>query len=404
MVARKGEDSEALGEIFLQPGGEFRGGGRVGGDDFLEPGLGGEAVGTVEHGADLVGDGGALIQPRDVGLGVLLEMELAALPGDAGEHGLPGGPKALVGITDEQPGGVEAALLEAGQEGAPMDLGLTEGDADAQHRAFAIGAHADGDEHGAVQHLPALADFFIAGVEKDMAAGFQRAGAPAFQFGIQLGGTLADLGGADGVAAELLDDGGDFAGGDALDVHFGDGQFEGLFAAHALLEGGGIEVQIPAHLGDLELDGAAAGGEGFGLEAVGMAKAGVRAFIGLGLQGLGAFLAHGFIDEEPDAFGESTGAVFSQQLQNGVQEFRIAWVGHVVVYVGCVCDTPTGNQYDPPSTSFSRAERQSPSGGRLRSARYARHRSAAPRRGTGGGKKDNLQKLIYTNDNHHSSG
>jgi hypothetical protein len=57
-------------------------------------------------------------------------------------------------------------------------------------------------------------------------------------------------------------------------------------------------------------------------------------------------------------------------------------------------DTPTGNQYDPPSTSFSRAERLAPSGGRLRSAR-----SAAPRRGQGGGKKDKLQKQIYTNKN-----
>jgi hypothetical protein len=84
-------------------------------------------------------------------------------------------------------------------------------------------------------------------------------------------------------------------------------------------------------------------------------------------------------------------------LQNGVQKFRIALVGHVVVYVGCVCDTPTGNHHDPPSASFSRAERLAPSGGRLRSARYARLRSAAPRRGQGGGRKDKLQKQIYTN-------
>ncbi len=297
MVAGKGEDGEALGEIFLQPGGEFWGGVRVGGDEFLEAGLSGEAVGTVEHRADLVGDEGALIQTRDVGLGVLLEMELAALPGDAGEHGLPSRPEALVGITDEQPGGMKPALLEAGQEGPPVHLGFTEGDADAQHRAFAIGAHADGDEYGAVQHLPAVADFFIAGVDKDIPAGFQRAGAPAFQFGIQLGGALADLRGADGVAAKLFDHGRDFAGGDALDIHFGDGELEGLFAADTLLEGGGIEVQLPAHLGDLELDGAAAGNEGFGFEAVGVPLAGVGPFIGLGLEDVGAFLAHGFVDE-----------------------------------------------------------------------------------------------------------
>jgi hypothetical protein len=142
------------------------------------------------------------------------------------------------------------------------------------------------------------------------------------------------------VAAELLDDGGDFAGGNALDIHFGDGQFEGLLAADAFLEGGGIEVQIAAHWGDLELDGTTAGGEGLGFEAIGVAKAGLGAFIGLGLEGVGSFLAHGFIDEPPDAFGETAGAIFSEQLQNGVQEFRIGLVGHVVRDVGSVWRHP----------------------------------------------------------------
>src|SRR5262252_4633975 len=59
-------------------------------------------------------------------------------------------------------------------------------------------------------------------------------------------------------------------------------------------------------------------------------------------------------------------------------------------------DTPTRSQHGPPSTSFSGAERLPPSGVRLRSARYARLRSASPRRGEGGGKEDNLQKEIYT--------
>src|ERR1700678_3522955 len=71
----------------------------------------------------------------------------------------------------------------------------------------------------------------------------------------------------------------------------------------------------------------------------------------------------------------------------------VMWLWLLVVFG----DTPTGNQYDPPSTSFSRAERLAPSGVRLRSARYAHLRSASPRRGQGGEKKDKLQKQIYTN-------
>ncbi len=66
--------------------------------------------------------------------------------------------------------------------------------------------------------------------------------------------------------------------------------------------------------------------------------------------------------------------------------------------VGCVCDTPTGNQCGPPSTSFSLAKRPYPSGVRLRSARYARLHSASPRRGKDERKKDNLQKENYTDD------
>ena len=52
--------------------------------------------------------------------------------------------------------------------------------------------------------------------------------APGMKFGVELGGAFADLGGADGVAAEFLDDGADFAGGYALDIHFGHGGHEGF--------------------------------------------------------------------------------------------------------------------------------------------------------------------------------
>ena len=59
-------------------------------------------------------------------------------------------------------------------------------------------------------------------------------------------------------------------------------------------------------------------------------------------------------------------------------------------------DTPTGNQRGPPSTSFPCAEQLHPFGVRLRSARSAHLRSASPQRGEAGGKKDKLQKQVYT--------
>lgn len=70
------------------------------------------------------------------------------------------------------------------------------------------------------------------------------------------------------MSAELFDDGGHFARGNALNVHFGQSQFESLLAADALFQGGGIEVQIAADLRNGKLDGSDAGGKGFGCHAL----------------------------------------------------------------------------------------------------------------------------------------
>ena len=106
---------------------------------LLEPGFGGWAIGAVEDTADGLGDFGALIQARDIGLGVLLEMELAALPRHGGEDGGARGAQAGVVIADDELDAVQAALLQALEEGPPMHLGFTERDADAEDGAFAFG-------------------------------------------------------------------------------------------------------------------------------------------------------------------------------------------------------------------------------------------------------------------------
>ena len=156
-----------------------------------------------------------------------------------------------------------------------------------------------------------------------------------------------------------------FAGGDALDVHFGQGQFEGLLAAHALFEGAGIEFDAATDLGDGEGDGGQTEVEGFVLEAVGVAGALIGTLVRLSFENLGAFLEHRLVDEQADAFSQAVGAFFGNELQDGVQEFRLVLVGHVVLMLDVFGDTPTGNQYGPPSTSFSRAPLH-PCGVRLR--------------------------------------
>ena len=65
------EDREALRQILLHPGREFGSGFGVVGDDLLEPLFGGGATGAFEDAAEGAGDLGALLQARDVSLGVL---------------------------------------------------------------------------------------------------------------------------------------------------------------------------------------------------------------------------------------------------------------------------------------------------------------------------------------------
>ncbi len=148
MLAGKGE-GQPVRQIFPHPGSQFGCNGGLFGDNYFQACLGREAVGTIEHGADDLGDGGQLIQPRHISMGILPEMKLAALSGDAREKGLACGPKPFVVITDEKPGRTEAALLEAGQERAPMALRFAKGDTYSESAAFLV-----------------RADFFVTRVEE----------------------------------------------------------------------------------------------------------------------------------------------------------------------------------------------------------------------------------------------
>ena len=58
-----------------------------------------------------------------MGLGVLLEVELAALPGARIECGAQCGAEANVGVGGDAVGNADAALLETGEEVAPVDFG-----------------------------------------------------------------------------------------------------------------------------------------------------------------------------------------------------------------------------------------------------------------------------------------
>lgn len=239
------------------------------------------------------------------------------------------------------------------EEGPPVHFGFAQGDADAEQDAFTFGTDAHGDQDRAVEQLAVVPDLFVAGIQDEIGKVAEGALAPFLEFGIQEFGARADLGGTDAGAAEFLDNGGDFAGGDTLDIHFGQGQFEGLLGADALFQSAGIELGFATNLRHAEGDGTDAAGEGLGFVAVGVTLASVGAFVGLGLENLMAFDAHGFVDEQADAFGEAGVALLGQELQDVVQEIRLGVVGHVVLDVGCVCRHPNRKPTWPALDQFS---------------------------------------------------
>jgi len=100
-------------------------------------------VGRVIDGADAPRHGFALIQARDVGLRILLHMALTALPRDTGEDGPPGRLEAGMSVGDEALDAFQATPEDPVEAGAPMDLGLAQGDGHAPPTALAICGHTD---------------------------------------------------------------------------------------------------------------------------------------------------------------------------------------------------------------------------------------------------------------------
>ena len=357
MGGGEGENGEAFWEVMLHPCCEFWGGFGVVCDDFGEAAFGGWAVLGEEDAADVGGDFCAHVETRDVGLGVLLEVELAALPGDGWEDGAACGGEAGVVIGDDDLEALEAACLQALEERAPVDLGFGKGDAEAEDLAFPIRADAEGDEHGAVENPPGLADFFVSGIENDIGESAERARAPVGEIGIEPGRALADVSGADAAAAKLLDDGGDLSSGDALHIHLRHRESERLFAADALFQSGGIKIEVAADLRNGESDRADASGKRLGLEAIGVTLASFRALERLSTKRGGTLREHGLIDEDAKRIGEGIGAIVCEKLQDGIQEFRMIEAGHVCVLSWMFLRHPDPNPCGPPS---ARPERHSP--------------------------------------------
>ena len=138
-----------------------------------------------------------------------------------------------------------------------------------------------------------------------MGDGLDGTGAPSLDFFVELFGGLADLGGGDFKTAEFFHDFGNFAGGDALEIHFGDGGGEGLLTALTTLEGGGKEgLGAVAHLRDGDFDGADASVESAVFKTVGVAVSVFGALV-CGRPDMAlSFDKHGLVNKSRDGLWE----------------------------------------------------------------------------------------------------
>jgi hypothetical protein len=98
MSGGPGEDGEALRQRLLHPAGQAAGRRQVLGDHLLQKTLGLRAVGRIEDGPNISRHRLFQLVVRHVALRILLQMELAALPGHAPEDGAPRGGQSFMGI------------------------------------------------------------------------------------------------------------------------------------------------------------------------------------------------------------------------------------------------------------------------------------------------------------------
>ena len=229
------------------------------------PGFEATEKGTPDEPHEGVGTGARSLG-RSIGRLRSAGVELAPLPRHARQTGVQGGLETGVGVADDQLDPVHPPAGQRGEEVPPVDLGLGERDAHPEDRPLTLRVDPDGDQDRTRADLAAVADVLVAGVQDQVGRLADRAAPPLLQLGIQRLGGPADLGAGDLQAAELLGDGGDLAGGDALDIHLGHGQLQGPLAPDPLLQGRGVELDAPG-LRDLDGQRPDPGVDGLGLEA-----------------------------------------------------------------------------------------------------------------------------------------
>ena len=66
-----------------------------------------------------------------------------------------------------------------------------------------------------------------------------------------------------------------------------------------------------------------------------MTQPGLRTLVGFGAQDRGTLASHGFVDDQADALGETSGALFDEKLHDDGEDVSVFPVSHEDLGEGC---------------------------------------------------------------------
>ena len=325
----------------------------------------------VEDVPDMCGSDALVAGGGNVGLGILLEMELAALPGDAGESAGQGCADALVVVAGDAQGPVHAPGLETLDESRPVLGRLGKPGGHAQDNPAACPClDADRDENGAIPDGSGHAHLCVGGIQVEVADRRQGAVSPFLEVFVEPGGALADVGGGDApLTPQRGHDLGHLAGRDPLEVHFCNSRVDGPVDARTAFEAGddGLEGCLRSpDLGDVEVDLAGGGPDAPGLESVAVAVAtggalvlpAAQVLVALGEEGMVDDGAEGLCEQVSAVAGAAIGVRAEKGLDNCVECANLLLFGHCRRC--CVYEQADNAPNDRTNQAFIEACRRAP--------------------------------------------
>jgi hypothetical protein len=117
--------------------------------------------------------------------GILLQVQLAALPAPRGQHRLPGSLESRVGVGNDQLHSLQATGKKVFETPSPIDLCFGCGNLAAQHATLARGFDPNGTQDGAIDDSSLQADLLVAGVQEEIGHLAQAQLAPSLELLIE---------------------------------------------------------------------------------------------------------------------------------------------------------------------------------------------------------------------------